>query len=134
MLKQHLVPILAILLFVSILANVMQYTCGLGGIEYHVPKELVGSWRSVSPAGLQLILTHNGEFLLTNYGTPYGPCGRWSVSSGEMNIKWSFDEEPAAHSLRSTRIDISGDKQEFRLTKDIFYPHATVFRRTNGTP
>ncbi len=87
--------ILWFLLGISLLANVALIYQAEARKPKHlaVNQELVGTWKSKNPHGLRLILLYGGDFVLTNYGRPEGPVGRWEAKNGRFKVWWANDEE-----------------------------------------
>lgn len=58
-------------------------------------RSFVGVWRSRDPKGTRMILTYNGEFVVTRNGVPLGRVGTWRIEGNKLYVDWALDEEYA---------------------------------------
>ncbi len=94
---------------------------------------LVGTWLSTDPHGFRLTLTTSAQFVLTNYGTPYGPIGDWSAKNGKIIVTWAMDEEGEEGRQEGT-YSMSDNGKRIIFSKDLFAPHVTEYVSVRGQP
>lgn len=134
--QSNIVWVIGILLIFSVSFNIVLVSQRLFP---HVAKtaldyRLVGTWKSRNPHGYRVVFLHSGEFIVTNYGTPYGRPGSWSARDGKLTILWGFDEEGEVGAPKTTTVSFRESDTVLELGDDLFSPSATTFVRASGEP
>lgn len=127
--------VLSFLLGISLLFNVALIYQAEARKPKHlsINEKLIGTWRSKNPPGIRLILLHGGDFVLTNYGRPDGPVGRWEAKGGRLKIWWAVDEEGGTVVEETTYL-LSADDASLQLSRDIFNTQSNEFIKLPGQP
>lgn len=127
--------VVGFLLGISLLANVALIYQAEARKPKHlaINEKLVGTLRSKNPHGIRLILLYGGDFVLTNYGRPDGPVGRWEAKGGRFKIWWAVDEEGGTVVEESPYL-LNADRATLQLTRDIFNHQSKEFIKAPGQP
>lgn len=131
--KLTMTPFLWLLLTISLLANaalIYRMESTEPG-KVLVDEKLAGTWKRRNPHGVRLILLWSGEFIVSDYGTPLGPVGRWEATNGRLKIWWAIDEEGGTAVL-DTAYKVSKDGTALELSNDIFNTSAKTFIKSKG--
>lgn len=136
--KSYLTAVLGILMAVSLAGNVYLLYRSANAFPYAqtatLDNLLVGTWISKDLHGYRLILLRSGEFVVTNYGTPYGPAGRWKAANGELELRWAIDEDDLEGNPITASYSLAEHNQELVLSRGFLPDDVKVFVRASGRP
>lgn len=135
--KPNLIHALCVLLVLSLAANVFLFWRQRLAVS-PLPlgdSRLVGSWKSRDPAGYRVVFLSSGQFVVTNFGTPYGPAGKWCVQDHDLVIEWAMDEEGGPVSSQKTSFKLLDGNTKLELAKALFSSSdAKTYYRASGEP